>query len=211
MPLLVLPTRRLAQLTTVLALAAAVSLLPATFVPDAAAAVGNCTPDAAWPANRKDMATRVVELVNQHRAARGLRSLRVSATLTASAVWKARHMAHYRYMAHNDPAPPVGRTVGQRLAACGFAGAGWGENIANGYRTAEAVVSGWLSSPGHRANIERASYGVIGVGAAVSSNGAVYWAQSFGKGGGRKARPVRAGHAVSLPGRPARIAMIAGR
>jgi uncharacterized protein YkwD len=120
-------------------------------------------------------------------------------------------MAHRRYLAHNDPAPPVTRTVGQRLAACGFVGGGWGENIANGYRTAEAVVSGWLSSPGHRANIERASYGVIGVGAAVSSNGAVYWAQSFGKGGGRKARPVRAGHALSLSGRPARIAMIAGR
>ena len=62
-------------------------------------------------------------------------------------------MAHRRYLAHNDPAPPVGRTVGQRLAACGFAGVGWGENIANGYRTAEAVVGGWLSSPGHRANI----------------------------------------------------------
>lgn len=183
--MLLFPGRRVALLATALALAVSVSLLLAPAVPRADAAVGSCTAGAAWPSNRNDLATRVAELVNKHRAARGLQPLSVSATLTASAVWKARHMAHYRYMAHNDPAPPVSRTVAKRLAACGLAsGIGWGENIAYRYKTAEAVMSGWLSSSGHRANIERASFKSIGVGAAVAANGTVYWAQNFSTAGG---------------------------
>ena len=43
-------------------------------------------------------------------------------------------MAMYRYMAHDDPAPPVARSIADRITACGYAGAGWGENIAYGYR-----------------------------------------------------------------------------
>ena len=66
-------------------------------------------PDAAWPANNTGFANQVVALVNQHRAALGLVQLKVSPTLTASAVWKARHMAYYSYMQHDDPAPPVSR------------------------------------------------------------------------------------------------------
>jgi hypothetical protein len=87
-------------------------------------------------------------------------------------------MARYLYMTHNDPAPPVARSTADRMAACGVTG-GWGENIAYGYSTPEAVMQGWLNSPGHRANIENGSYRSIGVGAAVGSNGRVYWAQAF--------------------------------
>jgi uncharacterized protein YkwD len=169
-------TRTLALLAV--ALVAAASQLSAA--PPAAAAVGNCTPSTGWPAARADLAQEVVTLVNSHRASLGLSSLSVSPTLTASATWKARHMAYYRYMAHNDPAPPVSRSVGQRLEACGYSGGGWGENIAYGYSTAAAVMQAWLKSSGHRANIENPSFRSIGVGAAVASNGSVYWAQNFG-------------------------------
>jgi uncharacterized protein YkwD len=144
----------------------------------AQAVVGDCTPAADWPAQRQDFADRVVQLVNQHRASLGLSQLSVAAAPTGSAVWKARHMARYLYMTHNDPAPPVARSTADRMAACGVTG-GWGENIAYGYSTPEAVMQGWLNSPGHRANIENGSYRSIGVGAAVGSNGRVYWAQAF--------------------------------
>jgi uncharacterized protein YkwD len=40
-----------------------------------AAGVGNCTPDAAWPAQRQADADRVIQLVNQHRAGLGLPAL----------------------------------------------------------------------------------------------------------------------------------------
>ncbi len=164
---------------------AAVAVLPSS-VPgtpaSANAVVGNCTPGSDWGTLRQDLAVRVVELVNQHRAARGLSQLTVTTPLTNAAIWKSRHMARYVYMAHADPAPPVARSVGDRLLACGYpaSSAGWGENIAYGYTSADAVMQGWLNSPGHRANIENPSYRAIGVGAAAASTGRLYWTQEFG-------------------------------
>jgi uncharacterized protein YkwD/chitodextrinase len=157
--------------------AAAIAFAPAHQSTATAAGVGDCNPNASWPANRQDYADQVVALVNQHRASLGLTQLKVSPTLTAAAVWKARHMAAYGYMAHDDPAPPVARTWFQRVQACGYAGNGAGENIAYGYTTPAAVMNGWLNSPGHKANIENASYRVIGVGVAGST---IYWSQDFG-------------------------------
>jgi uncharacterized protein YkwD len=147
-----------------------------------AAPVGNCTPEANWGTNRPDLAARVVELVNQHRASLGLQPLNVSPTLTNSAVWKSLHMAYYNYLQHDDPPPPFARTVGERLEACGYPAslAGWGENAAYGYPTPEAVMQGWLGSPSHRSNIENPYWRVIGVGAAQAAGGALFWTQDFG-------------------------------
>jgi uncharacterized protein YkwD len=145
--------------------------------PPAVAVVGDCNQDPSWPAARADLATQVVALVNAHRVGMGLTPLVVSPTLSAAATWKARHMANYRYMDHDDPAPPVDRTAGERFVACGYPTATWGENIAEGYATAQAVVDGWLDSPGHRANIENPAFRATGVGAAGSP---IYWAQTFG-------------------------------
>ena len=162
-------------------LALALALAAAAVVPAAtSSAGGRCTPGGDWAAARADLADAVVALVNGHRRARGLGPVAVSPSLTAAAVWKARHMAEYGYMAHDDPAPPIGRSTGERIAACGYEGGGWGENIAMGYTTPAAVMQGWLTSPGHRGNIERSGYVAIGVGAAVRRNGVVYWAQAFG-------------------------------
>ncbi len=91
----------------------------------AKAVVGDCVPGSDWGTLRQDLATRVVELVNQHRASLGLTQLVVTTPATSAAVWKARHMARYLYMAHDDPGPPVARTTAQRLEACGVT-AGWG-------------------------------------------------------------------------------------
>lgn len=151
--------------------AAALSAAPAT-----AAGAGDCTPDATWPANRADLAAQVVALVNAHRAQLGLQALVVSPTLDAAAAWKARNMAAFGYLGHDDPGPPA-RSADERMAACGYPEAGWGEDIASGFTTAQAVVDGWLSSPEHRANIEAPEFSATGVGAAGAP---LYWAQSFG-------------------------------
>jgi uncharacterized protein YkwD len=144
-----------------------------------AAIVGNCTPDPSWPGNNSSYAAQVLQLVNQHRASLGRAPLSTSASLTSAAVWKARHMASYRYMSHNDPAPPVARSWIDRVHTCGYPmSAGAAENVAYGYRTPAEVVSAWLGSPGHRANIENASYRAIGIGAAGTTT--MYWAQNFG-------------------------------
>jgi uncharacterized protein YkwD len=157
-------------------LAALFSAAAVAGTPAAAKAAGDCVPAPSWPAARADLAAQVITLVNAHRAQLGLVTLVVSPTLTATAEWKARNMAAYDYLDHDDLAPDP-RTAGERLAACGYPATAWGENIATGYATAQAVVDAWLASPEHRANIESPDYRATGVGAAGAPT---YWAQSFG-------------------------------
>jgi uncharacterized protein YkwD len=146
-------------------------------VPAAGALPADCTPAATWPAAQPDLAGAVVALVNAHRVDMGLQPLQASPSLTASAAWKARHMAALQYFAHDDPAPPAARSVAERLGVCGYANAGWGENIAMGYLTPPDVVAAWLASPGHRANIEDPAFRATGVAVAGTP---LYWAQDFG-------------------------------
>jgi uncharacterized protein YkwD len=155
-----------------------------------AAAVGDCTPGGGWGALRPDLGAGVLRLVNAHRTAVGRAPLSTSSTLQRAAEWKSLHMGHYGYMQHDDPAPPLARSVGERLAACGYRGSGYGENIAYGYPTAEAVVQGWLSSPGHRANIESSGFTSIGIGVARGSRGMMTWTQNFGRDSAAAAAPV---------------------
>ena len=51
-----------------------------------------------------------------------------------------------------------------------------GENIAMGQRTPSEVVTAWMNSPGHRANILNSSFTRIGVGYVPAGN---YWTQMF--------------------------------
>ena len=71
--------------------------------------------------------------------------------------------------------------VADRFAACGYpTNAGWGENIAYGYRTGLDVVKGWLASPEHRANLLNCKSTQVGVGAVFAANGTPYYTQDFG-------------------------------
>ena len=181
----------LSRTLAVLALACAVAvgtLGSTTSSAGAAAAAGDCSPGSDWGTTRADFAAQTVDLVNAHRAGLGLRQLTVGSALQGAAVWKARHMAKYGYMAHDDPAPPVARSTAERMAACGVTGS-WGENIAAGYPTPASVVNGWLNSPGHRANIENPSYVSMGAGAASSASGQLYWAHTFSSTGGGSPAP----------------------
>jgi uncharacterized protein YkwD len=183
-----MPLKRLRPRRTFAVRAAAVVVLATVFAfslgsaRSARAAVGDCTPGSYWGTLNASFASQVLDLVNQHRSAMGLGTLSTSPTLTNAAGWKSLHMAYYGYMQHDDPAPPVARTVSDRLAACGYpiGSVSWGENIAYGYTSPQAVMNAWLSSPGHRANIENAGYKAIGIGVAQAANGVVYWTQDFG-------------------------------
>ena len=143
--------------------------------------VGDCTPGSDWGTLNQAAADQVLALVNQHRTAMGLTALAVSPTLTKSANWKSLHMSYYRYMSHDDPGPPAARTTADRLQTCGYpiGSVGWGENIASGYASPDAVMTAWLNSPGHRANIENASFRAIGIGVVITPSG-TYWTQNFG-------------------------------
>ena len=173
------PRRRTAALVLVAAAVACVVLGAARPLH---AVVGDCTPGQGWGTLDASFAAEVVSLVNRHRASMSLSELSVSPTLGASASWKSLHMAGYGYMQHDDPAPPVARTPAERLAACGYpiGSVSWGENVARGWSTPNAVMTAWLGSAGHRANIEKASFRAIGVGVARAANGTLYWTQNFG-------------------------------
>lgn len=60
-----------------------------------------------------------------------------------------------------------------------------GENMARGYATGAAAIDGWISSPGHWANINSGQHGLLGVGQHNTS-----WVQDFGRPSG--APPVAA-------------------
>jgi uncharacterized protein YkwD len=54
-----------------------------------------------------------------------------------------------------------------------------GENVAYNYDGPDAVMRGWMESPGHRANILRAAFKRIGVGCVVDERGHRWWTQDF--------------------------------
>jgi uncharacterized protein YkwD len=53
------------------------------------------------------------------------------------------------------------------------------ENIAFGQSTPSDVVSSWMKSPSHKANILNPNLNLIGIGIAIDKNGLLYWVQSF--------------------------------
>jgi uncharacterized protein YkwD len=57
-----------------------------------------------------------------------------------------------------------------------------GENIAMGYGTGTSVVNrGWMRSAGHKANILRRQYRLVGIGAFRDRNGRWWTSQVFGR------------------------------
>ena len=148
----------------------------------AQAATSACTPQASWGTSDGSLAGQVLSLINQHRKVIGLSPLQGNQTLSDSANWKSLNMAGLGYFSHADA---DGRSPDARAAACGYRG-DFGENIfwASYRASAETVVAGWLSSAGHKQNIENPGWTTTGVGVAVSRSGQTYWTQEFGTGGG---------------------------
>lgn len=108
----------------------------------------------------EQMCARVVELVNQERAKQGLSPLSTMPSLTAAANIRAPELV--TLFSHNRPDGTQCFTAFKEAKVTGYFTAG--ENIAAGYSTPEAVMNGWMNSPGHRANILTADFTHIGVG-----------------------------------------------
>ena len=116
---------------------------------------------------------QVITLVNQIRAQHGLKPLSANWQLSRVARYKSQDIADRNYFSHNSP------TYGspfQMMKQFGITYRTAGENIAQGYSSAQAVVNAWMNSEGHRANILNASYTQIGVGYVSDGN---HWTQMF--------------------------------
>jgi uncharacterized protein YkwD len=84
--------------------------------------------------------------------------------------------AHAEYMSHKKS---LVHSRIQDIMNLGFRDVA--ENIAWGQATEESVMSSWLWSMGHRANIMRSTYNSIGCGVAFDDNDKPYWCVVFGK------------------------------
>ncbi|MFI8298874.1 sigma-70 family RNA polymerase sigma factor [Streptomyces nigra] len=119
---------------------------------------------------------QVVALVNKERAAAGCGPLAEDSLLDKSAQAHSADMAARDFFDHTNP---DGADPGQRITAAGYRWSTYGENIAMGQQTPEAVMESWMNSPGHRANILNCSFKDIGVGVHEGPGGP-WWTQNFG-------------------------------
>jgi uncharacterized protein YkwD len=103
-----------------------------------------------------------------------------SAKLGAAALAHSRDMAEHNYFGHKGS---NGGTVATRASAEDYQWRSIGENVATGRATPEQVMKGWLSSPGHCANIMSVSFTEMGAAYAVNpkSDTIIYWTQVFGR------------------------------
>jgi uncharacterized YkwD family protein len=118
----------------------------------------------------------VVVLVNQERAKLGLAPLKHNVDLSNVARYKSEDMRDKNYFSHTSP------TYGSpfdMMKKFGIDYMAAGENIAKGQPTAASVMSSWMNSPGHKANILSENFTEIGVGVAKDANGTIYWTQQF--------------------------------
>jgi uncharacterized protein YkwD len=124
----------------------------------------------------------IIAATNVERVRAGLPSFVQNATLSAEAEAKALDMISKQYFAH---VAPDGTDLGALAKKYGYDYLNVGENLALGdFRSSLDVVTGWMNSPGHRANILHKEFTEIGV-AAVEGNwkGEQVWfaVQEFGR------------------------------
>jgi len=154
--------------------AAIVVVLPVV----AAGAALTASTVAATPASAATtLASQVVTLTNKYRAQHGCGKLRVDAKLNAAAMAHSTDQAKRNLMTHTGTG---GTTFVTRAKRAGYAYA-IGENVAFGYPTAQAVMTAWMKSPGHRANILNCKAKAVGVAVAYSAKRVPYWTQVFGR------------------------------
>ncbi|MFC5730380.1 MULTISPECIES: CAP domain-containing protein [Nocardioides] len=122
--------------------------------------------------------TRVLQLTNRHRSAKGCAPLRARYSLRRSARTHTKTMARHNEMSHQLPGEP---RFSIRITRAGYRS--WrlvAENVARGFDSPEEVVKAWLASPGHRRNMLNCRLRDLGVGVVVS-NGQLWWTQNFGR------------------------------
>lgn len=128
-----------------------------------------------FTAEQWNYANRVIELVNQQRAAHGLGSVSGYDNLFSAA--QDRALETETLFSHTRPNGESCFTIFDKYSVP----YGWaGENIAAGQRTPEEVVEAWMNSPGHRANILNGHFNHLGVGCHTTNTAyRFYWVQMF--------------------------------
>ncbi|WP_106401994.1 CAP domain-containing protein [Actinocorallia populi] len=134
--------------------------------------IGPATAASAAPAPAMSKAEKkVLTLTNAARKKAGCKPLKGNRKLALAARRHSKDMALNDYFSHTSK---DGSSPWDRIKRTGYRNPG-AENIAYGYPSAKAVVSGWMKSPGHRANILNCGLKSLGVGKYRT-----HWTQDFG-------------------------------
>jgi uncharacterized protein YkwD len=143
------------------------SALALAAAPSASAACGSAS---AQPGqiSRAAMSSSTLCLLNAERSQHGLRPLHLNRRLSRAARRHAGDMVHRDYFSHDSLS---GASFVDRIRRTGYLRGprAWivGENLAwgSGDRSSPAaIVSAWMHSPGHRANILQRRFREIGIG-----------------------------------------------
>lgn len=125
------------------------------------------------PSQIEEMKMEVFQIVNQERQNAGLPPLCLNKELGSAAQDHSDDQQSCGRMSHTGC---DGSAFTSRMTAAGYEWTTGGENVAWNQKTAAAVMSAWMNSSGHRANILGSSFKNIGIG--LSSE--YYWTQDFG-------------------------------
>jgi uncharacterized protein YkwD len=154
-------------------------------------APGQCPGDDTMPddSNLAQLNDAILCLVNGERADNGLPALNHSAQLDQSSQGMCQLMVTEHFFSHETP---EGKNVVDRIQPTGYIpkSGDWvvGENLAwgnGGLSTPQAIVNGWMNSPGHKANILAPDYKDIGLAACMGAplttvSGGTVYVNNFG-------------------------------
>lgn len=112
-------------------------------------------------------AQHLLDDTNARRTADDELTLEMNNALSQAAQAKANDMVAKNYWAHNTP---DGRTPWAFMTDAGYTFRAAGENLAYGFVSSNDTLTGWMASPGHRANILNANFSQVGFGIARSNN-----------------------------------------
>jgi uncharacterized protein YkwD len=132
----------------------------------------------------------ILNAVNRERKKRKLSSLSINKYLTSAAKMHSGNMAKYGFLGHTgkDGSQPV-----DRVRRCGGSSSYIGENchmmpkgrvkgignVRTPSQVANAMMKGWMKSPGHKRNILKSNYRKIGIGVRSSKKRKYYATQVF--------------------------------
>jgi len=123
----------------------------------------------------------LVDLTNTNRLSQNISPLTFNDTLAYSAQLKANDMAEKSYFAHTSP---EGKSPWYWFTEGGYKFIYAGENLAVNFIDSGDVVTAWMNSAGHRANILNGNFTEIGIALAPGTyNGreSIYVVQLFGR------------------------------
>ena len=115
----------------------------------------------------------MLNAVNSERTSRGLSALSWNFLLESAALRHTSDMSSNGFLSHTGS---DGSTAQTRIDATGYQWSAYGENVAQGQTSVTEVMTAWMNSAGHRANILNSNFMEIGV-ARVGN----YWTQVFAR------------------------------